>query len=49
MKSDKDITNVIKYFLFQINAVFKLFYVEPWKKYGGFHKNVRHHNCFQHW
>ncbi len=48
MKSDKDITNVIKYFLFQMNAVFKL-YVEPWKKYGGFHKNVRHHNCFQHW
>ncbi len=26
-----------------------LFIKESWKKYHGFHKNIKQHNCFQHW
>ncbi len=39
----KDIYNVTKQNLFQINAVL------PEKKNHSFHNNINKHNCYQHW
>ncbi len=39
-----------KYYFF--NKCIWTFYFcikESWNKYHGFHKNMKQHNCFQHW